>query len=78
MVDMIMRDENGADATHRDVDFRQCLGDLQGVDAHVDEQALVLFPHIIAVATAARGKAAEDKRRKAGKEVHFKSFWAQK
>ena len=78
MVDMVVRDEDGTDATHRDVDFRQCLSDLKCVDPHIDKQALVLFPHIIAVAAASRGKAAEDKGRKTGKEVHFKSFWAQK
>lgn len=74
MVDMVVRDEDSAYARHRDVDLRQGLGDLLGADAHIDKDTLILFPHIIAVAAAARGKAAEDKGRKTGKEVHIQSF----
>ena len=78
VVDMVMGNQDGLDATQRQVILRQSFDDLRRADTCIHEDALILLAHIIAVAAAARGEAAKDERRKAGKEVHHKSFKAQK
>ena len=78
VVDVIVRDEDSFDISDTQVILSQPCNDLLGSDAHVHQNAFVLLAHIIAIAAAARGKAAKDKGRKARKKVHLKSFWAQK
>ena len=78
MVDMVMCNQNGLDVFHAQVILYQSRNDLLGIDTSIHQEAFILLAHIVAIAAAARGKAAKDKRRKAGKEIHLSQIWPQK
>lgn len=77
MVDMVMGDENGFDVADVQVVLCQPRNDLLRAGSRIDKHAFVLFAHIIAIAAAARGKAAKDERRKAGEKIHSGDFGVQ-
>ena len=78
MVNMVVCDQYGFDVGWRQVVLGQTFHNLLCRNAHINQNALILLTHIIAIAATTRGKAAKDKGGKAGKEIHTERFWAQK
>ena len=78
VVNMVVRDENGLDISDSQVIFSQPSQDLLRTDAHIHQNAFVLLAHIVAIAAAARGKAAKHKGGKAGEKIHLSQIWPQK
>lgn len=78
VVDMVVRDEDGLDVGDTHVVFPQPSQDLLRADACIHQNAFILLAHIVAIAAAARGKAAKDEGGKAGEKIHLIQIWAQK
>lgn len=78
MIDMVVGDQDGLDVADAQVVLSQPSNDLLCANAHIDDDPFFLLAHIIAIAAAARGKAAKDERRKAGEKIHQSQIWPQK
>lgn len=63
VVDMVVSDKDGLNASRRQVILCQALHNLLRRNAYVNQDAFILLAHIIAIAAATRGKAAKHKGR---------------